>query len=185
MCSHDTLLRKSLFILAVSISTILRGEVSCSIPSHDTVVCSDRVDNWYCRQYICLYMEQIKIAYNTKDISFLEQVFLPNGAFVNDRQGAQKYIRRLKKLFATTTSVKYILDDFKIQRHSTKPDLYGLTLYHGYTSNRHCNGGYMFLMWDFTDKLRPAIRICTWQPDKRNGERIPKDDVFGLNDFDI
>lgn len=157
------------------------------------------------RQLILDYVEQFRTSYNTKDINFLEQVFSDDALIITGKvikqssqdhlplpdkiiykkQTKQEYITNLKRVFAANSYIKVTFDEIKVMRHPTNANFYGVTLHQGYTSNKYHDDGYLFLLWDFTDEDQPKIHVRTWQPDQLNGDRIPEDDIFGLNDFDI
>lgn len=156
------------------------------------------------RQLILDYVEQFRTSYNTKDIKFLEQVFCDDALIITGKvisqkkdnlklpdkivykkQCKQEYISNLKSVFAKNNYIKVTFDDIKVMRHPVNPNFYGVTLHQGYTSSTYSDDGYLFLLWDFTDECMPQIHVRTWQPDKLNGEKLPEDEVFSLNDFDI
>lgn len=156
------------------------------------------------RQLILDYVEQFRTSYNTKDIQFLEQVFSDDALIITGKvisqkkdnmklpdkiiykkQTKQEYLTNLRRVFANNSYIKVTFDDIKVKRHSTNPNFYGVTLHQGYTSSNYHDDGYLFLLWDFTDEDHPQIHVRTWQPDQINGGRIPDDEIFSLNDFDI
>lgn len=157
------------------------------------------------RQLILDYVEQFRTSYNTKDIRFLEQVFSDDALIITGKvikqssgdrlpipdkiiykkQTKQEYITNLKRVFAANSYIKVTFDEIKVMRHPINANFYGVTLHQGYTSNKYHDDGYLFLLWDFTDEDQPQIHVRTWQPDQLNGDRIPEDDIFSLNDFDI
>ena len=156
------------------------------------------------RQLILDYVEQFRTSYNTKDIQFLEQVFSDDALIITGKvisqkkdnmklpdkiiykkQTKQEYLTNLRRVFANNSYIKVTFDDIKVKRHSTNPSFYGVTLHQGYTSSNYHDDGYLFLLWDFTDEDHPQIHVRTWQPDQINGGRIPDDEIFSLNDFDI
>lgn len=156
------------------------------------------------RQLILDYVEQFRTSYNTKDIKFLQQVFSDDALIITGKvisqkkdnmklpdkivykkQTKQEYLTNLRRVFANNTYIKVTFDDIKVMRHPVNPNFYGVTLHQGYTSSRYHDDGYLFLLWDFTDENQPQIHVRTWQPDQINGGRIPEDEIFSLNDFDI
>ena len=72
----------------------------------------------------------------------------------------------------------------QVIRHPFGP-FYGVTVLHGWTSGNYHDEGYLFMLWDFTDKKAPQIHIRTWQPSMINGKPLPEDEIFGLQNFDI
>ena len=156
------------------------------------------------RQLILDYVEQFRTSYNTKDIHFLEQVFSDDALIITGKvisqkkdnmklpdkivykkQTKQEYLTNLRRVFANNSYIKVTFDDIKVMRHPVNPNFYGVTLHQGYTSSNYHDDGYLFLLWDFTDEDHPQIHVRTWQPDQINGDRIPDDEIFSLNDFDI
>lgn len=157
------------------------------------------------RQLILDYVEQFRTSYNTKDIKFLEQVFSDDALIITGKvikqkpqdniklpekiiykkYSKQEYLTHLKAVFSYNNYIKVTFDEIKVMRHPVNPDFYGVTLHQGYTSSSYHDDGYLFLLWDFTDEDMPQIHVRTWQPDKFNGEKIPEDEIFNLNDFDI
>lgn len=156
------------------------------------------------RQLILDYVEKFRTSYNQKDINFLQQVFSDDALIITGKvisqskdniklpdkivykkQTKEEYITNLKRVFANNSYIKVTFDEIKVMRHPVNPDFYGVTLHQGYTSSHYHDDGYLFLLWDFTDEDRPQIHVRTWQPDQINGGRIPEDEIFSLNDFDI
>lgn len=157
------------------------------------------------RQLILDYVEQFRTAYNQKDRNFLDAVFSDDALIItgkviqrktNDgirlpdkieykKQSKQQYLTNLTRVFATNKSIRVTFDEIEVKRHSVNPDFYGVTLHQGYSSDRYHDDGYLFLLWDFRDESHPLIHVRTWQPDQFNGGKIPKDEIFSLEDFDI
>lgn len=156
------------------------------------------------RQLILDYVEQFRTSYNTKDIQFLEQVFSDDALIITGKvisqkkdnmklpdkiiykkQTKQEYLTNLRRVFANNSYIKVTFDDIKVMRHSTNPNFYGVTLHQGYTSSNYHDDGYLFLLWDFSNEDQPQIHVRTWQPDQINGDRIPDEEIFSINDFDI
>lgn len=162
------------------------------------------------RQLILDYVEQFRTSYNQKDINFLEAVFSEDALIItgkviqrktNDgirlpdrieykKQSKQQYLSNLRKVFAANKSIRVTFDEIEVMLHPVNKDFYGVTLHQGYTSDRYHDDGYIFLLWDFRDEAHPQIHVRTWQPDAYNvdgkgTQRIPKDEIFSLSDFDI
>lgn len=156
------------------------------------------------RQLILDYVEKFRTSYNQKDIKFLEQVFSDDALIITGKvisqkkdniklpdkivykkQSKQEYINNLRRVFANNSYIKVTFDEIKVMRHPVNPNFYGVTLHQGYTSSNYHDDGYLFLLWDFTDEDMPQIHVRTWQPDQLNGGRLPEDEIFSLNDFDI
>ena len=156
------------------------------------------------RQMILNYVEQFRTSYNQKDIHFLNQVFSDDALIITgkditqkhpegfvtqkiryNKQNKQQYLDNLKRVFKVTKYIHVSFDDIEVMRHPTNPNIYGVTLHQGWTSNTYHDEGYVFLLWDFRDEDAPEIHVRTWQPDRFEGKALARDEVFSLSDFDI
>lgn len=156
-----------------------------------------------CRQMILNYCEHFRTAYTTKDIDFLKQVFSDKALIIvgnvikpiandNKIQAESKvayaihskhdYINRLGKVFAANKAINVKFSDFRIMRHPTMAGIYGVTLRQQYKSDRYCDDGYLFLLWDFRDKSMPLIHVRTWQPASTIGS---SGDIISIQDFNL
>lgn len=138
------------------------------------------------RRRILNYCEHFRMAYDSKDIDFLRQVFSDNALIIvghtvrtgkNSEETAggnskvrysirskQEYLERLSKIFAANKSVKVTFSDFRILRHPTMDGIYGVSLRQKYSDDSYADEGYLFLLWDFRDESMPKIHVRTWQP---------------------
>lgn len=156
------------------------------------------------RQLILDYVEHFRTSYNQKDIQFLQQVFSDDALIITGKvikqskdgiplpdkitykpQTKQEYLSNLRKVFAVNKHIKVTFDEIEVSMHPVNKDFYGVTLHQGYTSDRYHDDGYIFLLWDFRNENAPQIHVRTWQPDRINGNKLPKEDIFTLGDFDI
>ena len=96
-----------------------------------------------------------------------------------------EYLANLRRSFAQKGYIRVTFDEIKVLRHPTDPTIYGVTLHQGYISSNYHDDGYLFILWDFSDELQPQILVRTWQPDSFNGGKLPEEEVFSLDDFDI
>lgn len=161
------------------------------------------------RQLILDYVEQFRTSYNQKDLDFLQAVFsddalvitgkvikrqadgirLPD-KIVYKKQSKKEYLTNLERVFRLNKHIRVTFDEIEVMRHPANKDFYGVTLHQGYTSDSYHDDGYLFLLWDFRDEAHPLIHVRTWQPDAYNPDgkgvqRIPKEEIFSLSDFDI
>lgn len=156
------------------------------------------------RRNILNYCEHFRTAYTTKDIDFLRQVFSENALIIvghtvktgskvdvaaagNEKvrltvQPKQIYLERLARVFASNKKVDVEFSDFRIMRHPTLPDIYGVELHQKYSSDRYSDDGRLFLLWDFRNPSMPQIHVRTWQPATSIRE---EDDEIGIKDFYI
>lgn len=162
------------------------------------------------RQLILDYVEQFRTAYNQKDLDFLEAVFSDDALIITGKvikrttgdgirlpdkieykkQSKREYLSRLAVVFQNNKQIRVTFDEIEVMRHPGHKDFYGVTLHQGYSSDRYHDDGYLFLLWDFRNEELPQIHVRTWQPDSYNpdgkgNQRIPKDEIFSLSDFDI
>ena len=162
------------------------------------------------RQLILDYVEQFRSAYNQKDSNFLDAVFSDDALIITGRvikrkandgiplpdkvvynkQTKTQYLTNLRDAFRLNKYIRVTFDEIEVMCHPVNPDFYGVTLHQGWTSDRYHDDGYLFLLWDFRDENHPQIHVRTWQPDAYNkdgkgNQRIDKDEIFSLSDFDI
>ena len=162
------------------------------------------------RQLILDYVEQFRTAYNQKDLDFLEAIFSEDALIItgkviqrktNDgirlpdkieytKHDKQTYLANLKRIFSRNRQLRVTFDEIEVMRHPIHKDFYGVTLHQGWTSDRYHDDGYLFLLWDFRVEEHPVIHVRTWQPDAysadgKSTQRIPKDEIFSLSDFNI
>ena len=155
------------------------------------------------RHTILNYCEHFRIAYTTKDINFLRQVFSDKALIIvgnvvkpianDDKCQAESrvtfaihskhdYLARLSKVFAANQKIDVRFSGFRIMRHPTMDGIYGVTLRQQYKSDRYSDDGYLFLLWDFRDKSMPLIHVRTWQP---AGTVHTGNDVINIQDFNL
>ena len=157
------------------------------------------------RQLILDYVEHFRTAYNQKDKEFLEAVFSDDALIITGkvipqrvrdniqlparveytRQTKQQYMTKLSQIFAANKHIKVTFDEIRVVMHPTKSEWYGVTLHQGWTSDRYHDDGWLFLLWDFSNEDHPTIHVRTWQPDKIEGKKLPDEEIFSLDDFNI
>lgn len=161
------------------------------------------------RQLVLDFVEQFRTAYNQKDLPFLQQIFSEDALIITgtvikqskdgvplppkitlNKQTKQQYLTKLKGVFNQNKRIRVTFDEIEVMRHPVDVNVYGVTLHQGWTSDRYSDDGYVFLLWDFQDEDHPQIHVRTWQPsrystDGKTGERVPREEIFSLSDFDI
>lgn len=167
------------------------------------------VEDFVQRQLILEYVERFRNSYNLKDINFLQQIFSDDALIITgkvittkksdmnmglnnnkkviySKQSKKEYLTKLERIFKMNKRINVTFDEIKVVRHPAKADFYGVTLKQGYSSDYYHDEGYLFLLWDFTNKEAPQIHVRTWQPDKIDeNTKLPEDEIFEINDFDI
>ena len=157
------------------------------------------------RQLILDYVEHFRTAYNQMDKEFLEAVFSDDALIITGkvipqrvrdniqlparveytRQTKRQYMTKLSQIFAANKHIKVTFDEIRVVMHPTKSEWYGVTLHQGWTSDRYHDDGWLFLLWDFSNEDHPTIHVRTWQPDKIEGKKLPDEEIFSLDDFNI
>lgn len=161
------------------------------------------------RQVIVNFVENFRTAYNRKDMNYLQQVYSDNALVITghivkeqplsdsplkglgqerivyQKQSKQEYLSKLALVFKLTKYLNVMFSDIEIIQHPKYDDIYGVTLKQDWNTNRYKDEGYLFLMIDFKDELRPLIQVRTWQPYRFEGKVLSKDEVFSLGSFNI
>lgn len=160
------------------------------------------------RGIILDFIEQFRMAYNSKNLPFLEKVYSDEalifvGSVIEEKKGgddvfkhsnlsAQKvrliqqtkrqYLDGLKeKAFKRNSFVNVKFEDLKILQHEKFSDIYGISCWQEWRSSNYGDRGYLFLMIDFRDKSTPVIHVRAWQP-----KAFEEDSQYvNLYDFDI
>ncbi|MBA4319504.1 MAG: hypothetical protein C0412_13970 [Flavobacterium sp.] len=157
------------------------------------------------REFILEFIENLRTAYNRKDIPFLEKVYSNDALIITGKiievehsdmmnqlgestviyqvQTKEEYINSLKKrIFKINKYVNITFDSIKIVRDKKYIDIYGVTLKQHWNTPGYKDVGYLFLMIDFKDENKPMILVRTWQPE---GAERTKKGIYGLNSFEI
>lgn len=164
------------------------------------------------RQVILNFLEVYRTAYNRRDIEYLEQVYSDDALFITGRlltkkktdthqlmvnlgnveveyqlQSKKEYLTELRATFKHNRYVNVQFEDVKVVKHSKHPKLYGVTIKQHWKSSTGDMVGWLFLMVNFEDELRPSIEVRTWQPVEWRGLTVPlhQDKVFSIYDFDV
>lgn len=135
------------------------------------------------RRMIIDWCEQFEKAYCDRDINFMEDVFSDDALIITGRltrertksdiggpevtfttRSKKEYLDNLKNIFKNKTRLKVTFDDYRVARHPTLSQWYGVTLHQSWKSTGYNDEGTVFLLWDFTDEDRPKIHVRTWEP---------------------
>ena len=144
--------------------------------------------NLHCRQVILDYIEQLRTALNMKDINFLQTVLgadsLGNISSMDYKGNASTYLKTIIRVLKTDNKMIAKVNDIKVDQHSAKKNIYGVSFLLTWVCGNYHDEGYLFQLWDFTESS-PQIHITTWQASMINGQPLPKKERFRLKDFDI
>lgn len=156
------------------------------------------------RRRILNYCEHLRVAYPTRDLDFIRQVFSDDALIIvghvvkstkSDIAGLgsekvrysirskQQYLDQLAKIFNDDKELDVKFSDFRIMRHPTMNGIYGVTLRQKYTCGNYSDDGYLFLLWDFRNPSMPLIHVRTWQPSGSLSN--PTSEIIGIEDFNL
>ncbi len=127
------------------------------------------------RQVILHFLENVRTAYNRKDIKLIEKMYSDNaliitGVVVKEKQSDMnpnsfnqgkiilkqkdktEYIEKLKKTFAENSFINIKFDNITVSKSDGKDDIYGINLDQKWNSSGYSDTGSLFLMIDFSNK---------------------------------
>jgi hypothetical protein len=171
---------------------------------------AEDLEDEYRRKQLISYLEQFRTAYNRKDADFIEQQFSDNALIITGtridvakdvkaphnkteetnpqqfkltRQSKAQYIAGLRnKVFKQNAFIDVQFDDIKVYKHPDYAAVYGVNLLQKWTTSRYSDVGYLFLMIDYTDEMKPVIYVRAWQPESmiKAGNKIIDIDAFEI-----
>ncbi len=146
------------------------------------------------------FLEQYKTAYALKRLDYLESIFDDNAYIVvgtvlkrKERTDVkyqnrdvvrysqftkEEFIKNLSHSFASKEFINIRFEDNDIRKSGRGEEVYGINIKQHYFSSNYGDTGYLFLLVDMKDSLRPLIHVRTWQPGKD-----PIEDLIDLSDF--
>ena len=150
------------------------------------------------------FMEYYKTAYSLKRLSYIASIFSENALIIvgtvfkpaksiDNMYGSigekavryqkytkKEYIMRLANVFKSNQYINIDFENATVKKVNGKDKIYGIQIAQHYYSSDYDDFGYLFLMIDLNDSLKPTIYVRTWQPKKN-----PDGSIYGLNDFKI
>jgi hypothetical protein len=146
------------------------------------------------------FMENYKTAYALKRIDYIKSIFSddaliitgsvlkvnpnPEFRYMNNekvkytRQSKQQYMRNLEMCFKSNEFINIRFADNNVRQSGKGNDVYGIQIKQDYFSSNYGDTGYLFLLIDMTDSIKPVIHVRTWQPQKN-----PDGSIVGISDF--
>ena len=120
------------------------------------------------RVALCHFVENIKIAYETKDSDYLANTFkfkeyIPRKYKIEERN---RYIHQLKECFKSKYKVKVSIYDYDVSKLSYGGELFGINLYYGYKCKKIKDKGYLFVLLDVNNPQDPIVKVWVWQKDR-------------------
>lgn len=114
----------------------------------------------------------------TKVTGSSDSQFANNTIIKYNRQTKAEYLKKLKYSFDSKEYINIRFTDNNVRRSGKGVDVYGIQIKQDYFSANYGDSGYLFLLVDLSDTLKPQIHVRTWQPEKN-----PDGSIYGLSDF--
>lgn len=152
------------------------------------------------RVLIMSFLENYKTAYSLKRYDYINSIFSddaliitgyvtkrnasPENPYLNNkivsynRQTKSEYMKKLRFTFDSNEFINIRFAENSVRRSGKGGEIYGIQIRQDYYSANYGDMGYLFLLVDLSDTLKPQIHIRTWQPEKN-----PDGSVYGLSDF--
>ncbi|MCK9206895.1 MAG: LPP20 family lipoprotein [Salinivirgaceae bacterium] len=103
---------------------------------------------------------------------------LKNDQYQYIKVSKKEYMERLKQVFENNEFVNIQFEDCEVKKRDNNSEVYGIQIAQNYYSSSYADQGYLFLMVDMTDTLKPKIYVRSWQPEKN-----PDGSIIGLGSF--
>lgn len=164
------------------------------------------------RMFIDDFLATYEAAYEKKEIEYIEKFFSDDALIITETkklkptgsketipstkkirpyqtivENRKEYIRRLKNVFDSNTSIKLSIAGKRIRQHAKYKEIYGVNFaqlwkdQNGGDNLESQMPGFVFLMIDFKhSEQTPTIHVRTWQP-KDNIQK--EQDKYFLRDF--
>ena len=151
------------------------------------------------------FLENYQTAYALKRLDYIEKLFDENaliivGKVLKDarisspsyaetvtieqveyiRHSKASYIKKLRDVFRRNEYLNIVFQETRFDISNSKESVYGIQLEQYYYSSSYSDYGFLFLMLDLSDSLRPLIYVRSWQP-----ETFPDGSIVGLPDFKL
>lgn len=146
------------------------------------------------------FLENYKTAFSLKRYDYINNIFSDDALIITglitkvtesgdspyanntivkyNRQTKAEYLKKLKYSFDSKEYINIRFADNTVRRSGKGADVYGIQIKQDYFSTNYGDSGYLFLLVDLSDTLKPQIHVRTWQPEKNADGSI-----YGLSDF--
>ena len=153
------------------------------------------------RREILKFIEDYLSFYIEKDLRSLDMIFSEGSLILADsglnvlendyseyrhtdkivykKHDNRQYISNLNKIFQRSKNLNVELDTIIVERHTSRPNIYGLTMHQKLSASTYSDSGWMFMLWDFNEPATPQIRMRSWQ----SGDLITTDEVLTLDNI--
>lgn len=189
-CNSDSKINNIVFSLSqIAIDDILKKE--------------ERFASKEEKYFLINFLENYKTAYCLKRLDYLENIFDDDALIIvgnvlskytsNDspikpvlteneiryqRYTKNEYLSNLKRVFNNNEYINIHFEDNSIRKIKKDINIYGIQISQHYVSKSYADKGYLFLMVDLRDTLKPIIHVRTWQPNKHGNTHL-----YNENDF--
>ncbi len=174
------------------------------ISLNDILSKSDRFGTKEEKYFLINFLENYKTAYALENIDYIESIFaedaliivgtvlqqaepiddmyieLNNQNIKYTRYSKDEYIKHLHNAFDSKEFINIAFEDTDIRKTGGNEKVYGIQIAQNYYSSNYSDKGYLFLMIDLTDTIKPKIYVRTWQEEKNTDGS-----VIGLENFSI
>jgi len=152
------------------------------------------------RVLLISFLENYKTAFSLKRFDYISQIFSDDALIITglvtkvnsssdsqfanntivryNRQTKAEYLKKLKYSFDSKEYINIRFAENTVRRSGKGVDVYGIQIKQDYFSTNYGDSGYLFLLVDLSDTLKPQIHVRTWQPEKNADGSI-----YGLSDF--
>ena len=152
------------------------------------------------RVLLISFLENYKSAFALKRFDYISKIFSDDALIITgwmtkinssdqspyvnnmnvryNRQSKSEYLKKLKYSFDSKEYINIRFAENKVRRSGKGNDIYGIQIKQDYFSSNYGDSGYLFLLVDLSDTLKPQIHVRTWQPAKNADGSI-----YGLADF--
>ncbi len=152
------------------------------------------------RILLMCFLENYKTAFTLKRYDYIDKIFSDDALIITglvtkvnissdsryanntiikyNRQTKDEYLKKLKYSFGSNEFINIRFADNTIRRSGKGNDVYGIQIKQDYFSSNYGDTGYLFLLVDLSDTLKPQIHVRTWQPQKN-----PDGSIYGVGDF--
>ncbi len=152
------------------------------------------------RMLLISFLENYKTAFALKRFDYISNVFADDALIITgyytkinskesspysnnqiikyNHQTKSEYLKRLKYSFDSKEYINIRFTENNIRRSGKGRDIYGIQIKQDYFSANYGDSGFLFLLVDLSDTIKPQIHVRTWQPEKNADGNI-----YGLADF--
>ena len=152
------------------------------------------------RILLMCFLENYKTAFTLKRFDYIDKIFADDALIITglvtkvntssdsryanntiikyNRQTKDEYLKKLKYSFASNEFINIRFTDNTVRRSGKGNEVYGIQIKQDYFSTNYGDTGYLFLLVDLSDTLKPQIHVRTWQPEKN-----PDGSIYGVGDF--